>query len=363
MLSFFPIYVSYGIPARFVPRSYLVRLRRCHDVGPGDRSGDNGLQSNKPSANSRVGDESGCFHIRSQCDADREVPTRHDAEPKPTTSASNRLTPMSELPMASCRICNRRHPLYKCSVFRKMSLEKRLRTVAYNRYCYNCLRPDHLSKNCPVRLSCRHCTERHHSLLHKTRGNRSKKNSRAVRNNPTSVVPRGIFPPPPPHVIPVSVLPMGRLLSLSPTVLVRLCLPHSTIPVRALLDPCCSISQVCASLVHQLRWPTTKVNELEYADLLIISRFDSVQRHFVTASVANITRGVTPSVSISPAIRESFVGLELADPAFDKAGPIAMVLGPEIYSKIISPRVIAQPGLPTAQYTTFGWVLSGPVPL
>ncbi|XP_073828829.1 uncharacterized protein [Musca autumnalis] len=280
--------------------------------------------------------------------------------PPPSVAAktvSKRVASSSVNAPVPCRLCTQLHPLTKCTVFKRMSLEKRVRAVAYHRYCYNCLRSDHLSKFCPVPQRCKYCAKKHHTYLHED------KSTNVTPTPSRAVVPRGIYAVPPPHILPTSVLPIGRVLSLSPTVLVRLCLPDSTIPVRALLDPCCPVSQVCASLITELQWPTTKVNDMTYADFLIMSRFDSGQKQFVTARVANITRGITPPMSVPTNIRESFVGLELADPAFDRSGPLAMVLGPEIYYKILSQLMITQPGLPTAQYTSFGWVIAGPVNL
>ncbi|XP_058980342.1 uncharacterized protein LOC131803271 [Musca domestica] len=277
-------------------------------------------------------------------------------EPK-VSSAPSRMASSSSRALFQCRLCSHHHPLHKCFVFRKMTVEKRVRMVVRHRYCYNCLRLDHVSKFCPVPKRCNYCGKKHHTILHE----HQEDSSNRTQNSARWLVPRGIVPTPPPHILPTSVLPISRVFSLSPTLRVNICLPNSTVPVRALLDPCCPVSQVCASLINDLRWPTTKVNHMSYADFMITSRFDPGQRQFVTASVANITCGVTPPMTISSSVREAFVGLELADPSFDCSGPVAMVLGPEIYYKIIKPRIIQQPGLPTAQYTSFGWVISGPV--
>ncbi|XP_073816331.1 uncharacterized protein [Musca autumnalis] len=307
----------------------------------------------------------------SNVDAKSAAPSTHAVDNRPvgskTTTPTVHGSQMSKATFAKppipCRLCSHAHPIYKCPTFKKMSIEKRLKAVAYHHYCYNCLRPDHVSRNCPVPFRCSFCKNKHHSMLHLSKKAKTQYPSRAEPKPSTSVVPRGIFPVPPPNVLPSSVLPVGRIIMLTPTVVVRLCMPKNSMPVRAILDPCCQVSQVCASLIAELNWPLTKIDNMDHADFLIMSRFDSTQKQFVTARVANITRGVTPSMSAPPSIRESFVGLELADPTFDRSGPIAMVLGPEIYSKIISPRIITQPGLPTAQYTTFGWVISGPAHL
>lgn len=188
----------------------------------------------------------------------------------PTTmnSSSFRNTSVRARAPIPCRVCTQPHPLYKCTIFRRMPLERRLRAVAYHRYCYNCLRPDHVSKNCPVPQNCRYCNNRHHSVLHASK-RKPHSTTRAPPKPHTAMVPRGIFSVPPSRVLPTAILPISRTMSLSPTLIVHLCLPHASIPVRALFDPCCQTSQICASLIEHLCWPTTKVNDIRHADFLM----------------------------------------------------------------------------------------------
>lgn len=278
-------------------------------------------------------------------------------------------------PIMSCRMCPQAHPLYKCATFKRMPLERRLRNVVFFRYCYNCLRPDHQSKACPVRQGCQQCGDRHHTLLHSRsrtttraqsvpskaspRDSNHQHQSMAVRSSSSNLSARDSHCPS--ETVTIRHLPIGRIVNIAPTVLIRLCSATSNIPVRALLDPCCRISQVCESLVRTLRLPTTQIGDDLYCDIVITSSYDSTRTYYLTARVAVLTCGVTPALSVSPAVGESFVGLQLADPTFYRSGAVAIILGPEIYYKILVPRIISQPGVPTAQYTSFGWVISGPV--
>lgn len=293
----------------------------------------------------------------------------------PGSAASAKTAPTKP---NQCRLCPKQHTLFRCMVFRKMPMDRRLRTVVAHQYCFNCLRADHQARSCTNPHRCQWCNERHHTLLH----SRSR-SSHAPKAPATSVPPspRQTEPGPPPalapgtplslsspsafpvHTAPISRLPIGRIISLAPTLIVRLCLTHSNIPVRALLDPCCRGSQICESLVNQVQWPVSILNDFAYCDFMISSSYDDSKRQYVTAKVAKLTCGVTPAISVPLETRESFRGLELADPTFYRSGAVAIVLGPEIYARIIEARVITQPGLPTAQYTSFGWVISGPVPL
>jgi len=54
-------------------------------------------------------------------------------------------------------------------------------------------------------------------------------------------------------------------------------------------------------------------------------------------------------------------GLQLADPDFDKPGPIGIIIGADSYGQIIKPELIrGDPLSPIAQSTLFGWTVLGP---
>lgn len=306
------------------------------------------------------------------------------AAPNPVTVPipPNPVTPLTSAKSRSsgpkqCRLCPKFHHLFRCIAFRKMPIEKRLRIVVANQYCFNCLRADHQAKSCPDHRRCHWCNELHHSLLHgrsRASGAKAPSTSAQTVTQPTASGLQPVLASSNPttssspsaasgYIAHMSRLPIGRIISLAPTLIVRLRLTDSSIPVRALLDPCCRVSQICESLVEHLRWPVSVFNDFAYCDFVVTSSYDDSTAQYVTARVAKLTCGVTPQISLPPKIGESFRGLELADPTFYRSGAVAVVLGPEIYARIIESRVFTQPGLPTAQYTSFGWVVSGPVPL
>ncbi|XP_073827177.1 uncharacterized protein [Musca autumnalis] len=302
--------------------------------------------------------------------SDRRAPGSSGAEsvapPRPTTSSTQTKVdsrPSQPNPM-SCRLCSLPHPLYKCFKFKKMSHHKRLRFVISHGYCHNCLQSNHTSSGCPLAQLCHFCREPHHSLLHSRERTSSQPTNRSRRANkrpnpPTTVVRPSVESP---AARPIPPLPITRLVTLAPTAVVRICFQNGSMLVRALIDPCSGVSRICETLVSHLNWPVSSVDGARYCDIMVTSCYDSTQRQYMTAQVAKLDCGRTPPLSIPPSIADSFVGLPLADPEFFKSRAVALVLGPEIYSKIIIPsRVMAQPGLPTAQYTSFGWVISGAV--
>lgn len=143
---------------------------------------------------------------------------------------------------------------------------------------------------------------------------------------------------------------MDRVETLASMMLVNFCMSESTIPVRALLDPCYRTSQVWETLTEYLQWTINLVDDSHYSDFVITSAYDPSQTQYVTVKEAKLSGGVT----LAHTLKDSFTILQLAHPIFYCSGAVALVLGSEMYARIIRPRIISQPGLPVTQYTTFG---------
>jgi len=79
-----------------------------------------------------------------------------------------------------CACCSESHWVGRCASFTAMPVEERNQLVRQKRLCLNCLAPAHAVKNCANRHSCRHCGQRHHTLLHK---------GTTPSNNATSTAP------------------------------------------------------------------------------------------------------------------------------------------------------------------------------
>ena len=68
---------------------------------------------------------------------------------------------------AVCIICSKGHFIFKCDTYLKMKPKKRLEFVRVNKLCFNCLRDDHVVRNCKSRYCyITDCGRRHHTTLH-----------------------------------------------------------------------------------------------------------------------------------------------------------------------------------------------------
>ena len=65
-----------------------------------------------------------------------------------------------------CPVDQGDHYIGKCSKLLQMSPSERNSEVKKNLLCYNCLSPNHNAKKYPSKVLCRHCSRKHHSMLH-----------------------------------------------------------------------------------------------------------------------------------------------------------------------------------------------------
>ena len=66
----------------------------------------------------------------------------------------------------SCTACGGKpHLLSQCEAFLKKNVSDRAEAVRAGKLCYNCLSSGHYTGNCQSYWRCRHCSEKHHSLL------------------------------------------------------------------------------------------------------------------------------------------------------------------------------------------------------
>ena len=67
-----------------------------------------------------------------------------------------------------CKVCNQKHPIWKCDMFKGMEHRKKWETAKKLGLCYRCLGKGHLGDSCTWNRECGidGCKDRHHRLLH-----------------------------------------------------------------------------------------------------------------------------------------------------------------------------------------------------
>lgn len=292
-------------------------------------------------------------------------------EPHPEAVASNPVaaeTPCSRpaTQRRTCTLCPRNHWLGNCRVFRRQTVERRLRSVLLARACERCLSPDHQARDCRSDRSCAECEGPHHTMLHITHGNRPSRHSR--RPSPPAVA-RG-RPASAPRLTsasarqalqqPSNAYLIGGTVVLLPTVEVLVTTPTQTVKLRAVVDSCSPVSKISRVAVSRLRCPTTRVGSDRMCTLMLKSVYDRASTlHAAFQEVSHLAY-VTPARDLPSSLPMQLANIRLADPSFHQRAGVDLVLGGNVYAKILRPTVLQLPGLPLAQDTIFGWMLSGP---
>ena len=260
-----------------------------------------------------------------------------------------------------CKICvGKSHPLRKCYKFIAMNAVERKKVTEKHQYCGNCLAHEHPNKSskCTSKTSCHICKGRHHTMLHhhkrlRPQQDSSKKTSSSKSS--TKSVPRETSPA---HVSTLSTLLSAGVISLLPTAVVNIIVDGKPRAVRALLDQCCTFSRVSSALIDDLKIKTFGVAEYTVATLVLQSRCTDQSKIEGQFRVGNRLSRLTPHRSIDKSVKANFPHMFLADVEFYRSRSIALVIGSDLFGKVLQEGMMQRGGL-VAQNTLFGWAISG----
>ncbi|XP_029166951.1 uncharacterized protein LOC114937603 [Nylanderia fulva] len=266
----------------------------------------------------------------------------------------------------ACPLCKANHLLYQCSTFLKQTPSQRFDFIKQRKRCLNCFSSKHSVKDCSNSRVCRQCNKRHHTLLHFDSSTPpvQTESPPATSANVNEVMS---------HLLSKTVAPNSNILLA--TARVRVYSPVGRfITARALLDQGSVSTFITESLAQRLR--LSKINRSIF--VTGISEMQSVVRHaaHLTITPANrdelaysttalILRSLTKYVPnrISTTGTWNHVdGLQLADSDPMSTDPIDMIIGADLYGMLVLDGVRqGSETEPTAQNTTLGWILSGPI--
>ncbi|KAM7351533.1 uncharacterized protein ACRADG_004330 [Cochliomyia hominivorax] len=236
----------------------------------------------------------------------------------------------------NCRLCHRNHPLRKCIKFKRLNVSEKLKVVKRYRYCENCLAHSHQVNRCRNTDRCRQCGSRHHSLLHR--------HERLRTPRPASS----------------SSSLNSRTITLLPTVIAKVELDSKWYNVRGLLNPCSEVSCIAEFLVERYKLKEEKVEFDRWCQIKIRPRFDDALILSLRVKIVNDLPSKQPKELIDERVAELYANLHLADPNFYKPMEINIILGADIYPRLIKSGIQPQTiGSPMAQDTVLGWILVG----
>ncbi|XP_062542425.1 uncharacterized protein LOC134210390 [Armigeres subalbatus] len=289
-----------------------------------------------------------------------------------------------------CPACGQQHSLLKCQQFHRSSISERLRVVNAKRLCLNCLRADHIARDCSSNFNCKHCSRRHHSLLH---ASSSEENMRFIEedssNSSTTPV---VFHPTAPSLQTKSVGQIAAAMAeIIPRVESSILVNQSTEnvflmtviinlvdafgqmhPARALLDSASQPNLITERMAQLLRVKRSRVN----ITIMGAGQLTKPVRESISTQVKSRTTGfccdanflVMSKVTANlPSHDVSLKGwklpkeITLADPSFNRSQPIDLVLGAKHFHAFFptAARIQIDDRLPLLIDSVFGWVVAG----
>jgi len=283
--------------------------------------------------------------------------------PFKSTTTSLVISKPSSSKNDSCPNCRGKHTITDCRKFASLSVEDRNNWARENGVCYTCLSTNHWANKCHSRLRCETCSRKHHTLLH---GFSTRRQSDSAPSSGDASLYAASMP---------------SRTDDSAAVLLGTALVHirdrcgTWQTVRAIVDSASQISAITVSCSARLglrlkNWtaPISGLSGTAVADVrgmvdcVIQPRFAEEPQLKTKAWVLPAITSNMPRRSLDTSVKDRFANLALADPTFNIASPVDVLLGADLFAQIVDGRkVTVAADLPTAFGSIFGWILIGPV--
>ena len=290
-----------------------------------------------------------------------------------TTTSAFVVTSQGPSGSSGCMYCRNNHPSVTCDSV--TDVEARKKILRSSGRCFNCLKKNHLSRNCHSTSKCRNCQGRHHTSI-------CERGRRPRGDHAADTVP--LLDPNTPTFSPTTTTStlcstQGKviLLQTARTVAYNPHRPKLTTRVRILFDSGSQRSYLTERAVKQLQLKPTG------GQTLSIATFGSLQEHTRVCPIVSVgicLKGEYPSMLLSlhvvPTICEPIssqpinasveshdhlLKLELADSADGNSHlPVDLLIGCDYYWDLVTGSICRGVQGPTAIHTKLGWVLSGP---
>ncbi|CAK9833693.1 hypothetical protein ANTRET_LOCUS10340 [Anthophora retusa] len=248
-----------------------------------------------------------------------------------------------------CNICKEEHYTSACKKLENATTEQRRDMIKGAKLCSNCLRPNHIAKDCRS-STCRKCNAKHHTLLHED----PRPSTSNTQANVTSLS--------------AQTTANGLLSTAIVDVTDKFGQTHAC---RALIDPGSQSHFLSKTLAQKLQLDRKVVNVPvqgihsmsklipESVTITIQSRRTDFTIN-IDCLVLDTLNHILPARYINRKHLEIPKTIKLADPRFHKPGPIDLIIGADIYHEFISTGKISLANNSGALLKTkFGWIIIG----
>ena len=273
-----------------------------------------------------------------------------------------------------CSFCQNSHSSADCETVSDVDAQKILRSSGR---CFNCLRKNHISRNCRSSSKCKKCQGRHHTSIC-DKG--SQKKDRSGQTNAAALDPEASNFTPATTTTSTLCSTQGRaiLLQTARTVAFNPAKPSLSTDVRLLFDSGSQRSYLTERAKRRLQLKPTGERTLS------IATFGAVQEQVKACPMVSVglqlkgypnaslslhvvpticeplsSQPITASVETHDRLRE----LDLADSSDGTSRlPVDILVGCDHYWDFVTGKICRVAKGPTAIHTKLGWVLSGPTP-
>lgn len=284
---------------------------------------------------------------------------------------------------SECVLCQGNHYIRSCPSFLRMQINDRLKTAQQNNICINCLVHGHTVSQCRNKMNCTICNKRHHTLLHlpiPPTASTSSSSSNLQATSPPFIRNQNVNEPGPSSSLHVDSMnnslvsaPLSNPILLATARINVFNSIGQTISLRGLIDPGSQVSFITTKAVQRLQLKPIVTNAKIFGigqtysgtstkSVTISFQPHSSSDHQFKANFLTIPQitGTMPHSTYDCANWSHIHNLNLADPFFNRNGPIDMLLSAEVYSQIVLPQIQrGKPSEPIAQNTLIGWILFG----
>ncbi|XP_062714757.1 uncharacterized protein LOC134291264 [Aedes albopictus] len=335
--------------------------------------------------------------ILENCETSAQVPTPRAersnvkaADPsKPSPKSNPKILAAStsggSASSETCDFCGEFHKNFQCEQLQSMTVPQRVEKARSMGMCFNCLRKGHRLKDCPSDRKCLKCRQRHHTQLHDE--TKFKPESRTAEEPvPLDTAPKPVVKEAQASSSSAST-PQGAHNVTSSCSLQAAPIKKTVLLLTAVVHVfdaqgkphCCRVLLDCGSQVHlitkemaerigaKISSANVKISgvnnrtttSMEKATVKFRSRY-SDYRATVECVVTPAVTGRIPSSHIDVTDWCIPPGFQLADPEFNVPQEIDMLIGNELFFKIIrSGQYRLAEHLPELRDTHLGWVFTG----
>ncbi|XP_017479715.1 PREDICTED: uncharacterized protein LOC108369194 [Rhagoletis zephyria] len=282
----------------------------------------------------------------------------------------------------TCSMCKKgKHPLFSCKEFLQQSPSARFQFIQGQKYCHNCLKPGHGSKNCLLR-NCLKCNKKHNRLLHFEDSKRDVSKDITSVATPTqdngsqSTTPSRTKSTPSKDEaasLTTAEHTKSNTYVLLSTAMVNVRGIGTEVQCRATLDSGSQVNFVTERLVKRLGISTIpasiSISGIGSRSTKIQHRVNVALQFRINNFTTRLEAAVLPQI-ISPQPSQEIKidewqipeNIMLADPSFNHPDKIDILLGAEFYNQLMAAgQTKLSDDLPILQSTVLGWIIAGKV--